>query len=429
MSRLRALLVGDDSPASQALSEAASTLGAEIVRAAAGALACVLVDLDAVGRAAGEAAVAEHAARGVPVFVAGSHLRPRDVHVLFGLGARDVAEAPLHKRDLILRLSAVLSGKRRIACVGGGTGLFNVLSGLRDAPRTLLTSVVTMSDDGGSSGKLRSSFGVLPPGDVRRSLVALANAPEVMSFVMQYRFGRGEDLRGHSLGNLLLTALSELTGSMQGAVKALGDVLNVQGLVMGVTEGSTTLCAALADGTVVRGESNIDRGDARTAETRIRRVFHEPPAETTPDVTAALLAADLVVLGPGDLYTSILPCLAIEGVADAIARGPSRRVYVCNLMTKPSETEGYDALDHVRAVVEALGEDALDEVIVSDTVLDLAAVEAYAREGQRRVIAPAPEAFAAVTRARVLARDVGDRSELVRHDGARLRDVLLELCE
>ena len=179
-----------------------------------------------------------------------------------------------------------------------------------------------MSDDGGSSGQLRASFGVLPPGDVRRSLVALSNAPEVMSFVMQYRFEAGDGLSGHSLGNLLITAMAERTGGMQSAVKALGDVLNVQGLVMCVTENATTLCAEFEDARVVRGESAIDRCLERPACLRVRRVWHEPDAETSVDVLAALFAADLVVIGPGDLYTSVLSALIVSGVADGVAPQP-----------------------------------------------------------------------------------------------------------
>lgn len=360
--------------------------------------------------------------------VVGERLSLHDVVALFRAGACDVIEAPLHKRELILRLAAVVQRKMRIACIGGGSGLFSVLTAMKDVPRVLLTSIVTMSDDGGSSGRLRASFGVLPPGDVRRSLVALSNAPEVMSYVMQYRFGDADDgLGGHSLGNLLLTALSELTFGMQNAVKALGDVLNVHGIVKCVTERATTLVAELEDGKIVTGESAIDRCLERSSDVRLRRVWHEPSAETSADVVASIIGADLVVIGPGDLYTSVIASLVIEGVAEAVRASTADRIYVCNMMTKPGETSGYDVGDHVRAVVDALGADVLDHVLVSSTELDADAVRTYAERGQHPVAMSAPDVLAGITSAEIAQADVGDRAKLVRHDPPKLRAELLRL--
>jgi len=359
------------------------------------------------------------------VLAIGSNLTSDQVTRLFAAGVRDVLATPLHKRELVLRLSALLHRKTRIACVGGGTGLFNVLSGLKDAPHVLLSSIVAMSDDGGSSGRLRTSFGVLPPGDVRRSLVALSNAPAVMNHVMQYRFEGGDGLDGHSLGNLLLTALCELGGGMQGAVKALGDVLNVQGLIMCVTDRSTTLCAELADGRIVRGESAIDQCIDRSSTLRIRRVWQEPPAETSVDAMASLLGADLIVIGPGDLYTSVLAGLIVGGVADAVRASRARRLYVCNLMTKRGETSGYDVADHVAPIVEALGADVLDYVLVSTSAMSPEAVQAYAAQSQHPVAASSEARLREVTRARVVTGDVGHHADLVRHESAKLAEILL----
>lgn len=365
--------------------------------------------------------IARLAQTGGAAIAVGSRLSLSGVRALFEAGARDVAAAPLHQRELILRLAAVAHRKLRVACIGGGTGLFTVLDALKTLPHVLLGSIVTMSDDGGSSGRLRASFGILPPGDVRRSLVALSNAPEVMNFVMQYRFRAGDGLTGHSLGNLLLTAMAERTGCMQSAVKALGDVLNVQGLVMCVTGDVTTLCAELEDGRIVRGESAIDRCLERPSHLRIRRVWHEPDAETSVDVLSAILGADLVVIGPGDLYTSILSALVVRGVAEGIRATKAKRLYVCNLMTKPGETAGYDACDHVTAVTRALGADVLDYVLVADSALDADAVCAYAAQGQHPVPVPTAEIMRAVTRAELVVADVGHRAQLVRHDPAKLR--------
>ncbi len=430
---MRLLILGGETPSTSVLLEAAIALGAEpriesvVNEHTRGAGACVVVDVDGTNLRPNDPveAVRVAARSGLPTVAVSATLDAARVGELFAAGACDVLSAPLQKRELMLRLSALLNAKPRIACLGGGTGLYTVLSGLRDAPRVLLSSIVTMSDDGGSSGRLRASFGILPPGDVRRSLVALANAPEVMNFVMQYRFKGGEGLSGHSLGNLLLTALSEYSGGMQGAVKTLGDVLNVQGLVMCVTEHATTLCAEFRDGRVIRGESAIDKCLSRPAGLRIERVWHEPQARTSADVVAAILAADLVVMGPGDLYTSVLAGVVVSGVADAIRRTRAKRLYVCNLMTKPGETEDYAVADHVEALCRTLGGDALDFVLASCTELDPVAAANYAAVGQLPVSLSSPERMAEVTSAEVIASDVGHRAQLVRHDSAKLRSEIL----
>ena len=280
---MKLVLLGSGTPSTQALDEAARALGAEVLRASGaddlGPLAArgradgIVVDLDAQGVEFDDAVERVRRVSHAGAAAVGSNLDRGQVKRLFAAGARDVIATPVHQRELVLRMSALLQRKRRIACIGGGTGLFSVLTGLRSAPGVLLSSIVTMSDDGGSSGRLRTTFGVLPPGDVRRSLVALSNAPEVMNYVMQYRFEGGDGLHGHSLGNLLLTALSELGGGMQGAVKAMGDILNVHGMVMCVTDRSTTLCAEFEDGSVVRGESAIDQCTGRAGTLRIRKVW------------------------------------------------------------------------------------------------------------------------------------------------------------
>jgi uncharacterized cofD-like protein len=427
------LLLGAGTPSTAALTDATRALGAELhtgdsIEQFGPALARaegVVVDLDA---ARGEFHAALERMRRLShagVAAVGSNLDRLQVKRLFAAGARDVIATPVHKRELILRLSALLHRKMRIACIGGGTGLYTVLSGLKAAHHVLLSSIVTMSDDGGSSGRLRTSFGVLPPGDVRRSLVALSNAPEVMSYIMQYRFTGGDGLDGHSLGNLLLTALCELGGGMQGAVKTMGDVLNVQGIVICASDRATTLCAEFEDGRLVRGESTIDHCVDRPHTLRIRRVWQEPATETSVDAMAALLGADLIVIGPGDLYTSVLSGLVVGGVAEAVRTSGARRLYVCNLMTKPGETSGYDVADHVDAVVQALGGDALDYVLLSRSALSSDAVRSYAEKSQHPVATSTPERLRGVTRAEILQRDVGDRAELVRHDAAKLGDALL----
>ncbi len=435
---MRLVVLGTGSVSSTPLAEGAGALGAalEVVTApeaigpatGTGRRDCTVFDLDALpGTPDLHLAAVRRLSSTRSVVAIGSGLTRHHVRDLFAAGCRDVIGAPPQKRELILRLSATMHDKLRIACIGGGSGLFTVLSAIKDVPRLLLSSIVTMSDDGGSSGRLRASFGVLPPGDVRRSLVALSNAPEVMNYVMQYRFHDGNELGGHSLGNLLLTALSELTGGMQNAVKALGDVLNVQGIVMCVTERSTTLIAELEDGQIIRGESAIDQCIERSSALRLRRVWHEPAAETSVDVFASILGADLVVIGPGDLYTSVLANLVVGGVAEAVQETRGKRIYVCNMMTKPGETTDYDVADHAAAVVAGLGGDVLDHILVSSTTLDERAVLEYAALAQHPVASSSEERMLEVTRAQVILADVGDRALLVRHDATKLREHLLRL--
>ncbi len=426
------LLVVGTSGSTPALLDAAHALGVEASFDAAGGAspdeqyAGALVDLDGVPSESAEGVMRRFVELDVPVVCVGTRLPRATVLALLAEGASDVLSAPLHKRELILRLSAAVHRKLRIACIGGGTGLFVTLSGMKSVPRVLLSSVVTMSDDGGSSGRLRASFGVLPPGDVRRSLVALSNAPEIMNYIMQYRFDDGGELSGHSLGNLLLTALTSYTGGMPDAVKVLGDLLNVQGIIMCASEEASTLCARFTDGRVVRGESGIDRCEGRPAELRISSLWHEPSAATTTDVVASIAAADLVIIGPGDLYTSVLSGLVVDGVAESLRAARGKRLYVCNLMTKPGETHGYDVAAHVEAVVEALGADVLDYVLVSTTPLDPGAIRSYAEENQHPVALDA-ERVSRVTRAALISSDVGDHARLVRHDSSKLTEELLAL--
>src|SRR5688572_10500847 len=209
-------------------------------------------------------------------------------------GAADLFLQPILPREAIVRIQAVLKGKGRVVCLGGGTGLYHLLRGLKALANAHVTAVVTMADDGGSSGRLRAEFGILPPGDVRRSLVALSDAPQLMSEVIQYRFGAGEGLTGHSLGNLILTALSDLTGSLPDAVRALGDILHISGVVLCASRDAATLCAEMEDGTIVRGESAIDRCEGRSRELRIARLWQEPQPICDLDTYAAILAADVI---------------------------------------------------------------------------------------------------------------------------------------
>jgi uncharacterized cofD-like protein len=343
------------------------------------------------------------------------------------IGVNDHILKPFSPRELVLRVRAMIERRKRVACLGGGTGLFTLLTALKTVPGILLTSIVNMSDDGGSSGRLRSSFGVLPPGDIRRSLVALSNAPAVMNELMHYRFIRGQELEDHSVGNLLLTALSEIKGSMAEAVRSLGDILNVQGVVLPISKNLTRIVAEFEDGTVIKGESLISAGKGRALSLKIRRIWHEPEAVCEPNAYASLLHADLVLIGPGDLYTSIITNLVIPEVQKALVSTPARKAYICNLMTKPGETTHFDAAEHVRSLAVSCGRDLLDYVIVSNTRFSRPAVARYAKLGQHPVLAGRQGTFREMTRAKVILADVGNETILVRHDENKLRRHIIKL--
>jgi uncharacterized cofD-like protein len=342
-------------------------------------------------------------------------------------GAADYVAKPYNKREFIARYNAIASDKVRISCLGGGTGLFNLLMGLKTIPNVHLASIVSTVDSGGSSGKLRVSFGVLPPGDIRRSLVALSNAPELMNEVMQYRFRRGADIGGHNFGNLFLVALAEIRGSMSRAVKDMGDLLYIQGAVLPISSTQATLCAMFEDGSVVKGESRIDIAEGRDPSMHIKKVWHEPPSECDIDAYSAMINSDIIIIGPGDLFTSVVTNLLVKNVNEAIANSGAKKVYICNLMTKPGETAGFDAYRHIREVIRYLGSDLLDYIVVSNTRLSSTAIREYAKKDQEPVRFGDLGKIKKLTRAKVLLADVSHEKELVRHDSEKIKNEILDI--
>ncbi|MGI6200140.1 MAG: gluconeogenesis factor YvcK family protein [Christensenellales bacterium] len=256
----------------------------------------------------------------------------------------------------------------KVVAIGGGTGLSALLRGLKGFTENI-TAVVTVADDGGSSGRLRKEMGVIPPGDIRNCIMALADAEPVMDKLMQYRFKDG-DLSGQSLGNLLIAALSDMNdGGFMEAVTNLSEVLAVTGRVLPVSLSNIVLHAQLRDGTVVSGESAIPKMKLEK-DSQIYRTFITPEdAKPLPEVLQAIAEADLIVMGPGSLYTSIIPNLLVKGVAEAIGASKALRVYVGNIMTQPGETDGYTLADHVHAITKH-GQGRMVDVIVANRDMD-----------------------------------------------------------
>jgi len=251
----------------------------------------------------------------------------------------------------------------RIVVMGGGTGLSTMLRGLKDQTANL-TAIVTVADDGGSSGRLRRELGVLPPGDFRNCIVALADAEPLMARLFQYRFGPGSGLDGHSFGNLFIVAMSGITGNFEEAIREASRVLAVRGQIVPSTLENVTLCAELEDAAHVRGESKISE-----ATLPIRRVYLQPDRPAAfPDAVRAILDADIVIIGPGSLYTSLLPNLLVDGIAKALAATEALRVYVCNVATQPGETDGFRVSDHVRALLNHLRERPIDVVLANNNL-------------------------------------------------------------
>lgn len=252
--------------------------------------------------------------------------------------------------------------KKKVVVVGGGTGTFMVLSALREYPLEL-TAIVSMADDGGSTGILRDQYGVLPPGDVRRALVALSDAPALRE-LFNYRFEKG-DLKGHSFGNIFLSTLEKISGNFASAVSEASRILNIKGEVLPVTFQDVRLYAELDDGKILKGETNIDISRTKF-RAKIKKVWLSPAAKINSEAKEAITRANLIVVGPGDLYTSLIPNLLVRGVPEAIKKSKANKVFVCNLMTKFGETHGFTGKDFVEEIEKYLGKNILDFVVFNN---------------------------------------------------------------
>ena len=293
----------------------------------------------------------------------------------------------------------------KIVSMGGGTGLSTLLKGLKGYIReewkselleivlekaagastltvTDLTAVVTVSDDGGSSGRLRREFQVLPPGDIRNCMVALSEDEALLARLFQFRFASGTGLKGHSFGNLFLTALTGITGDFQEAVKVSGEVLAIRGSIVPSTMTNVTLEAVLEDGRVVKGETKISRSLRRIQRIRLKPSRCRP----MPQTLEAIQQADAITLGPGSLYTSLIPNLLVQGVPAAIKKSRAAKIYICNLMTQPGETTHFSATDHLRAIYDHCGTPLFDYVLVNRAPISPAAKKRYQAQRSQPVV-------------------------------------------
>jgi uncharacterized cofD-like protein len=311
--------------------------------------------------------------------------------------------------------------KIRAVAIGGGSGLAVLLRGLKPhvgESISDLTAVVTVSDDGGSSGRLRRDFGVPPPGDIRNCIAALADDEALLSRLFQYRFVGGEGLAGHSFGNLLLTALTGITGDFYQAILTAESILSVRGRILPATLADVRLCARGRSGETYRGESAI----GASGEPIDELVMEPANAAAFPAAVEAIGAADLILLGPGSLYTSIVPNLLIPGIRRAVRGAKARVVLLLNLMTQPGETDGLDAAGHFAAVTRYLAPRAIDAVLVHGGELPAERLRAYAVLGAQPVIA-SNGAFGPAER---VERDLLAAGDLIRHDPAKLAAAALE---
>ena len=253
----------------------------------------------------------------------------------------------------------------KIVAIGGGTGLAALLRGLKSYT-TNLTAIVTVADDGGSSGRLRRELGTLPPGDVRNCIAALADAEPLMTSLFQYRFSNGSGLAGHSFGNLFIVAMSGVTGNFEDAIRQTSRVLAVRGQIIPSTLANVTLCAKTDDAQTITGESSISDTKAKG---RIKEVFLQPEdSPAHPEAVRAILDADMIILGPGSLYTSVLPNLLVKGIRRAFAASPAVKTYICNVATQPGETDGFSLAQHVGAIEEHVGDHLLSWVVVNNNL-------------------------------------------------------------
>ncbi len=332
--------------------------------------------------------------------------------ILLLLQLRDRTREKLVQRQLARRPHVVV--------IGGGTGQPVLLRGLK-AKDAEITAIVTVADDGGSSGRLRTDLYMPPPGDIRNCLIALADTEPLLAELLQYRFDSGTELSGHSFGNLFLAAMTHITGDFETAVKETSRVLAVRGRVLPAARRAITLSATFADGSKVVGESQIPLQQKRILEVELIPNDVDP----LPEALDAIAEADAIVIGPGSLYTSILPNLLVPGISDAIRRSPAKVIYVCNVMTQPGETDGFTASQHVQAIYDHVGDRFFDIIIVNSAPIPQSVIDQYESKGSYPVLADVEKLH--VLGVTVIARNFLHYAMYARHDADMIAMQVLSL--
>lgn len=311
--------------------------------------------------------------------------------------------------------------KPRIVSLGGGTGLSSLLRGLKKCDADL-SAIVTVTDDGGSSGRLREELGVLPPGDIRNCMIALSEDEHLMSRLFRFRFNSDGSLHNHSFGNLFLTAMAGVTGDFAEAVHLTSEVLAIKGVIYPLTNSNVSLNAELEDGSIVRGETRITGSNQR-----IRRVYLNPAdARALPNALKAIGTADVITIGPGSLYTSLIPNLLVKEVVAAIHDSPATKIYIQNIMTQPGETVGYSAADHVKALSDHCDGLMFPNILVNNREPSSSILKKY--DAERAALVDIDKDRLRALQLNIVERDLLAEDGVVRHDPDRLARAVFEMA-
>lgn len=331
----------------------------------------------------------------------------------------------------------MLDRKKKIVCIGGGTGTSVVLSGLKKYPVDL-SVIVAMSDSGGSNKVIRDEFGLLPTSDIRQCLVALSEDDEssdgLLRQLFMYRFHQAKGIKGNTFGNLFMAALTDILNSQEEAIKKAGEILKIQGKILPVTYNDSTLIAIFENGMKIVGEHEIDMPE-HDGSLRIEKVYLEPESKANPKAIQAILNADLIIIGPGDLYTSLIPNFLVKGIKEALAKTRAKKVFVLNLMTRYGQTFGYSAKDHIEDIEKYIGK-ILDFVLINSKSISPQILKKYEREKAFRVEDNLEKDYFNIIRNDLLSEyetekikeDVLDRS-FIRHDSDKLAKTIIDLCK
>ncbi|MDD2891821.1 MAG: YvcK family protein [Candidatus Gracilibacteria bacterium] len=318
--------------------------------------------------------------------------------------------------------------KVNITTIGGGTGTFNVLYGLKKNKDYNLAAIVSVSDSGGSTGEIRDQFGILPPGDIRRAIVALSEDTGIVRKLFEYRFKAGNRMSGHTIGNLLLTALTDITGDFEKGIQELSDMFDVRGKVIPVTLDDTQLGITLEDGTEIIGETNIDI-PKHDGNLEIQEAFLVGEGKINPRAREILINSDYIIIGPGDLYTSIVPNLLAIGMREAIQESKAKIIYICNIMTKHGETNNFQVENFVEIVEKYIGRNTIDYVLVNNAPIGEELILKYKEEENKQPVRITDIEIFANAPYKIIERDLVNEADYIRHDPRKLAEAINDFVE